>query len=97
MRVTFSPSINRLNGRNSRNMPGFPGFSGRNRHAPKPVLFRPVFPGFPGMFRLFRPNHAFVERWNGRSAFFASSKHERRGNHYRRHYERLCKATSGGR
>ena len=61
MRVTLSPSINRLNGRNSRNMPGFPGFSGRNKHAPKPILFRPVFPGFPGMFRLFRPNGAVVE------------------------------------
>jgi hypothetical protein len=55
MRVTLSPSINRVNGRNSRNMPGFPGFSGRNKHSPKPILFRPVSPGFPGMFRLFRP------------------------------------------
>ena len=75
MRVTLSPSINRVNGRNSRNIPGFPGFPGRNRHAPKPILFRPVFPGFLGMFRLFRPNHAFVEPWNEKNAFFVPSKH----------------------
>jgi hypothetical protein len=72
MRVILSPSIKRLNGRNGRNMPGFPRFSGRNRHAPKPILFRPVFPGFLGLFRLFRPNLAFVELWNRRSAFFCS-------------------------